>query len=371
METVAGIWRAGLLGRAVVFGDRQRVVPPDRIRHLRWHPVRLLSCLGRKHYHGAKKVAVDRVASRELATGRFDLFHGWSGEAVRALREAKRRGIPTVIEVPTWHRDKGKVKPPLTKSERELLRAKGVRAALDRAFLVSRQQVLAEYALADLILVLSAKAEETFLAAGVPAEKLFRHSRGVDVGRFTPGAPPPLFRAIFVGSLIRRKGVDLLLEVWRQLSLADAELVLVGTLHPEIEPDLRRHGGPDVRVTGFCPRPEELYRTASVHVFPSTCEGSAKCTYEAAAAGLPQITTREAGDVVVDGLNGLIVPCGDGGALAAALVALYRDRALRERLGRAGRERAVAEFTWDHFRERVLAAYRRARERRPRRPGGG
>ena len=35
-----------------------------------------------------------------------------------------------------------------------------------------------------------------------------------------------------------------------------------------------------------------------MHVFPSECEGSAKCTYEAAACGLPQITTRESGDVV-------------------------------------------------------------------------
>ena len=43
------------------------------------------------------------------------------------------------------------------------------------------------------------------------------------------------------------------------------------------------------------------YRSAAVHIFPSTCEGSAKATYEAAACGLPQITTRESGDVVQDG----------------------------------------------------------------------
>jgi len=51
-----------------------------------------------------------------------------------------------------------------------------------------------------------------------------------------------------------------------------------------------------VRIEGFCREPERLLRTASVHIFPSTCEGSAKVTFEAAAAGLPQITTHESGE---------------------------------------------------------------------------
>jgi glycosyltransferase involved in cell wall biosynthesis len=357
-ETLRGLHEARCLGLALGFANQQRDVPPAKIRTLRRHPVRLLSCLGSTHYYGAKKHALDAAAARCLERGAFDLFHGWSGESVRSLAAARFRGLPTVLEIPTWHRDKGQSKRALTRSEREAA-VRGWRGWLN-SLLVSRQQVLHEYELADVILVLSAKAEETFLAAGVPAEKLFRHSRGVDIERFRPGSPPTLFRAVFVGALIQRKGVHHLIEAWKRLALRDAELVLVGTVHSEIKPFLSDLGDARVRVTGFVPRAEELLQEASVHVFPSLCEGSAKVTYEAAACGLPQIATREAGDVVVDGLNGLIVPAGDTEALAQALKRLYRDPELRLRMGQAGRRRVEENFTWNHFRARVLDAYRLA-----------
>ncbi len=96
---------------------------------------------------------------------------------------------------------------------------------------------------------------------------------------------------------------------------------------------------------------------ASIHIFPSTCEGSAKVTYDAAACGLAQITTREAGDVVIDGLNGKVIPCGDKGALAEAIKAFYDDPQLVKTMGAAARERVVQNFTWEHYQERLLGAY--------------
>jgi glycosyltransferase involved in cell wall biosynthesis len=104
--------------------------------------------------------------------------------------------------------------------------------------LITGNQVFEEYALADLILVLSEKAAWSFRVAGVPEEKLFMLPRGTDTERFTPGAPPAKFRAIFVGALIQRKGVHWLLEAWHRLALKDAELVLVGRVHDEIKPFL-------------------------------------------------------------------------------------------------------------------------------------
>ncbi len=365
-ETVRVAHRAGMLAKALTFENRQTDVPPERIRTLEWHPVRFISwVLDREFYYGAKKHALDAEAARELKNGAFALFHGWSGECVRSLREAKRRGIPSLIEIPTWHRHKGKTKPArLTKSERERAQARGW-AGLKNRFLVTRQQMLEEYELADLILVLSQKAEETFLAAGISREKLFRHQRGVDPERFRPAEKPPeIFRAVFVGALIERKGVHHLLQAWHRLNLPDAELLLVGSVHEEIKPWLREFGGRNVRLAGFVPNVEECYRSASVHLFPSSCEGSAKATYEAAACGLPQITTRESGDVVVDGQNGVIIPPEDSDAIAAALQQLHRDRDLCLRLGSAGRQRVVENFTWEHFGRRLLEAYRLAMSRR-------
>ena len=104
------------------------------------------------------------------------------------------------------------------------------------------------------------------------------------------------------------------------------------------------------------------YRAAIVHILPSECEGSAKCTYEAASCGLAQITTRESGDVVQDGVNGIIIPPNNPDALANALTRLHADRDLCARLGAAGRERVCTQFTWEHFRTRLLQAYSRVKE---------
>ena len=184
-------------------------------------------------------------------------------------------------------------------------------------------------------------------------------SRGVDVERFRPGSPPPVFRALFVGALIKRKGVHLLLEAWKKLSLPKAELWLAGHPHGELVPYLA--GLPDsVKVLGFSSRVEELYRQCSLFVFPSECEGSAKATYEAAASGLAQITTRESGDVVVDGENGILIPPNNCEALCEAILRLYRNPDIALQMGASGRKRAVEQFTWDHFRRRVSEAYRAA-----------
>ena len=133
-----------------------------------------------------------------------------------------------------------------------------------------------------------------------------------------------------------------------------------------MEPWLRE-AGPGREGHGLRPaRRKTFTASGAVHIFPSTCEGSAKSTYEAAACGLPQITTRESGDVVIDGVNGLLIPPNDPDALAAAIpVQLHRDRgAAGDRMGAAGRERVVAHFTWEHFRARLLEAYEAVLSRR-------
>jgi glycosyltransferase involved in cell wall biosynthesis len=68
---------------------------------------------------------------------------------------------------------------------------------------------------------------------------------------------------------------------------------------------------------------------------------------EAMSAGVPVVASRLSGipELVEDGVTGLLVPPGDHVALAAALERLAGDPALRERLGRAGRERVVREFS--------------------------
>jgi glycosyltransferase involved in cell wall biosynthesis len=77
--------------------------------------------------------------------------------------------------------------------------------------------------------------------------------------------------------------------------------------------------------------------------------------YEALAAGLPVVTTENAGSVVRDGMDGFIVPIRDAAAIVERLETLDRDRPLLESMARAARERA-REFTLEKYGERLLAA---------------
>ena len=353
-ESLRASYRGGFLGRAIAYDNRQTEIPSRLIYSLRWHPVRLLSFLDSPYYYGAKKRYLDWIAARQLATGRYDFFHSWSGDCLQTLRVAKQKKIPSLIEIPTWHRDRatGKVvKPGVTADKVPSSRLEKWKQSL----LLDRERFIEEYELADLIVVLSERARETF--HGFPEEKLFYLPRGVDIDRFKPGKRPPIFRAIFSGALIERKGIHHLLEAWHRLDLRDAELWLVGAVHDEAKTHLNKFWHQNIKIFGFVRDPENYLSQATIYVFPSQWEGSAKVVYEAAACGLPMITTREAGDVVRDGIEGIIVKPGDIDAIAAAIEKLYKNPELVERMSAAARQRVVENFTWDHFRERLLGAY--------------
>ena len=358
-EALRASYRAKILGKAVAYDNRQEEIPASYIQSLRWHPVRLISFVGRRHYYGAKKKYLDWIASRHLETGRYDFFHSWSGDCLETLRVAKQKKIPSLIEIPTWHRRSQRTEDREKKTED----TKNWKSRL----LLEPERFLEEYDLASLVVVLSEKAAESFRAANFPDEKLFYLPRGVDVERFKPrsepdGRPfrPPVFRAVFSGALIERKGIHHVLEAWHRLNLRDAELWLLGSVHDEAKSHLKKFWRDNIRVLGFKSDLENYLNQGSVYVFPSRLEGSAKTIYEAAASGLPMVTTREAGDVVRDGVEGIIVQPGDVDAIAAAIEHLYRHPEIVVSMGAAARQRVVENFTWDHYRTRLLGAYERA-----------
>ena len=357
-ETLRASYRGGFLGKAIAYDNRQSEIPASKIHSLRWHPVRLLSSLDRPYYYGAKKKYLDWVASRQLATGNYDLFHSWSGDCLETLRVARRKNIPSVVEVPTWHRFfADRIAPrvePLRANNRSRIRR------WKNELVLQPERAIAEYDLATLLLVLSEQAADTFRARGFGEEKLYYLPRGVDVERFKPGTRPSRFRAIFSGALIERKGIQHLLEAWHRLNLKDAELWLLGSVHEEAKPYLKKFWRDNIRQIGFARAVEKYLGQCTIHVFPSQLEGSAKVTYEAAACALPQVLTREAGDVVRDGIDGIIVKPGDVNGIAAAIEHLYRHPEIVEEMGTAARRRVVENFTWDHFRERLLGAYEQA-----------
>ncbi|MEM7146759.1 MAG: glycosyltransferase family 4 protein [Verrucomicrobiota bacterium] len=356
LQGILPAYRRYFLGQAIGYGNHQSEVAPSLIRSLRCHPVRALSFLPSEQYYGAKKRYLDWIASRELKSAHYDCFHGWSGDSENSLIVAREHGIPSMIEIPTWHRDKLKSKPFETLSDKENRAATGLKGAA-RRLIVDRPRMRIEYELADLLLVQSEASAESFLAAGIKPERIFYVSRGVDPEKYPQTTPPDHFRLTFVGALIKRKGIHHLLKAWHQLNLKEAELVLVGHAHEEIQPALKEFKTDSVTLTGFVPDVPRQLSQSSAFVFPSELEGTAKATLEAASCGLPLITTREAGDATVDGHNGIIVPPNDPDALANAIKFLYDNPDKTRAMGSASRQRVLDHFTWAHYHARLLHAY--------------
>ena len=88
-------------------------------------------------------------------------------------------------------------------------------------------------------------------------------------------------------------------------------------------------------------------------------DGLPNVLLEAMAAGRAVVASRVAGipDVIVDGVNGLLVPPGDVSALRTALERLLADEPLRRRLGAAARAHAREHLSWESATDRLLEAY--------------
>jgi glycosyltransferase involved in cell wall biosynthesis len=105
----------------------------------------------------------------------------------------------------------------------------------------------------------------------------------------------------------------------------------------------------------------EHYYAGDIFVFPSICNDSFGIpVVEAMAAGCPVVASRSGGvvETVEDRDTGFLVEKNDPQQLAHMLLRLLEDDELREKMGRAGRERALAKFTWDRVAETMLSRYR-------------
>jgi glycosyltransferase involved in cell wall biosynthesis len=193
--------------------------------------------------------------------------------------------------------------------------------------------------------------------AGFDAEKTHVIPSGVDTEFFTPtplpSGPPTV---AFVGRLVAKKGLDVLLAAWPRVraDVPAARLVVLGSGE-----DARLLDGTDDSITHIKPDPakrhaqvRDLIRTAHVVVSPSRTsptgdsESLLLVNLEAAASGRPVVSTRHGGipEYVEDGRNGLLVAEGDPDELAEAIIRVLSDAALAERLGTAGVAHAAQ---WD------------------------
>jgi glycosyltransferase involved in cell wall biosynthesis len=165
--------------------------------------------------------------------------------------------------------------------------------------------------------------------------------------RAAMGVPADRVVIIAVSRLVWHKGYPELAAAMR--SVTEAELWVVGERlssdrGADMEAVLRDAGlGERLRLLGYREDIPALLAAADIFTLPSRFEGLPMSVIEAMLTGLPVVATNVRGpdEQVVDNETGLKVPAGDAGRLAVALAQLVGDPALRQRMGHAGRDRAL------------------------------
>jgi glycosyltransferase involved in cell wall biosynthesis len=191
-----------------------------------------------------------------------------------------------------------------------------------------------ECSLADQIVVNSAWSRHALIAEGVVAEKIrvipVAYEANNDARSFQRQYPRAFsaerpLRVLFLGQINLRKGVAQLLDAVKLLSGEDVEFWFVGPMQLRVPQELRLH--PQVRWFGVAPRAqvESYYRDADVFILPTLSDGFGLTQLEAQAWKLPVIASRYCGEVVRDGVNGVVLEEVSGVAIAEVIRGLLRS----------------------------------------------
>lgn len=142
---------------------------------------------------------------------------------------------------------------------------------------------------------------------------------------------PERGHVLFAGSGSVNKGLPYLAQAASLLrqQRSDVKIFVAGDASPAVR---ERFETRDLTFLGHLDRHAmaSAFSRADVFCLPSLSEGSATSVYEALAHGLPVVTTRASGSVVRDGVEGLIVPARDPGAIAGAITSIVCDRKRRD-----------------------------------------
>lgn len=187
----------------------------------------------------------------------------------------------------------------------------------------------------------------------VVSSSLLEKEIGSRVRLRRPDAP---FRVLFIGYFRPEKGLDVLVDAFERVLEVQprAELVVIGARDAvedgaarELMERIERVGRKGrIDLVGHVPFPEifQAYADADVLVVPSRSEGTPRVLIEARAFGCPVIASNVGGipSSIDDGRDGLLVPPDDAAALAAAILRVHDDGAVRHRLVEGGLRRARA-----------------------------
>jgi len=226
----------------------------------------------------------------------------------------------------------------------------------------------------DVFIAVSGVIARMLVEDGIPAERIEVVHDGVNISAIDKIEVEDVHKAFFlphgapivgnVAALVPHKGQKVLIEaaalVTRQVP--DARFVILGEgeLRDPLERQVKELGlERHVFLPGFRANVIALQKSFDIFAMSSVTEGLGSSMLDAMACGVPVVGTRAGGipEAIEHGRSGLLVRPNHADELAAALVDLLKNPALRAQLGAAGRRRVEQEFSVEKMVEGTLAVY--------------
>jgi glycosyltransferase involved in cell wall biosynthesis len=313
--------------------------------------------MDRRSLNPARELALIRRISAVYAAEKPDIVHHFTIKCVvYGSLLARWHGIPRRVNAVTGlgyvFSDSGfrarLLRPVVTNLIRATLRGEGSRLILQN------RDDLAAFLAADL-----ASAERTHVIMG----------SGVDTSRFAPSLRPQnaTMRVLLASRLLWDKGIREYIDAARLVKEKGLPIQFLLAGNPDAgnpasvpEPQITKwQESGAIEYLGHVADMPRLLVNIDVAILPSYREGVPRSLLEAAACGLPIITTDVPGcrEVVRHGINGLLVPPRDPAALAAAIRFMYERPGERARMGAAARDCAIRQFDQNIVFEKTYAVY--------------
>lgn len=255
-----------------------------------------------------------RWAAAQIARESWDVVVCWSGIGEETFRALEGRATLKICRRGAAH----------IRTQARLLLEEEKRTGCPQqqpcSWIIAREEQ--EYALADVIQVVSTFAYRTFLAEGIPTKKLNINTLAVNTSHFRPSpdvidqrctrllSGEPL-RVLNVGTFSFQKGMWDMMEIIRQLGVEDFHFQFVGPVAPETNALVSQLKS----FATFTPKQPQnklpnYYAWGDIFVLPSIQDGFAIVLAQAAAAGLPVLTTDHSGgpDLIDEGKTGWVLP---------------------------------------------------------------
>ncbi len=297
----------------------------------------------------------DMRAGRKIKTN-SDIFVGWSEGCLETMKKIRGRPIKLIVENGSTHAIFQKE---IMEEEFEL---HGLSFQADKRMISKK---LEEYSFADYISIPSQFTKNTFLKYPALKNKIICIPYGVDAEKFYPiknATNDKIFRIIICGNIGLRKGIQYLLKAFYELKLPNSELYVIGPVSAELKSIIEKYKASNIIWAG-CFNENKLvheYAKGSVFCLPSIEEGLALVIPQAMSCGLPIICTTNTGggDIISEGEEGFIIPIRDADAIKQKILFLYENAETRIEMGKQARNTILNNFTWSHYGQKIIAAYR-------------